>query len=261
MKLLLDIGNSRLKVATVSHDGLTLHAAIALTSFTAIDVDIGHPDPAGLAPRLSSLRSAVSGCLASSVADQGFNERVQQRLAPLRVQWVRSSTTAAGVTNAYPDPAQLGVDRWVAMLGLKQHFGAEHPPIVLANFGTATTVDTLSPDNRFEGGLIVPGITMMHDALARGTAHLPSARGEVQDFPTSTISAISSGVSAAQIGAVARQLALAQRRFGQTPLLCVSGGACAAIWPDLINGLPNVVIHELPHVVLEGLALLARIDE
>lgn len=259
MKLLLDIGNSRIKVGTVDQNGLTLYSAIDRSHLTGANP--GLTDSKVKVPLLSLLPSAASGCLASSVADPNFNRSVEQALAPMSVNWVTSGTAVAGVTNAYPDPSQLGVDRWVAMLGLRFHFGVEHPPIVLANFGTATTIDTLSPDNRFEGGLILPGITMMHDALARGTANLPRARGDIEAFPTSTVSAISSGVTAAQVGAVARQLTLVQRRFGQAPVLCVSGGACAAVLRDLSGDLPHVAIRELPHVVLEGLALLAQMDQ
>lgn len=252
MKLLLDIGNSRIKVATLDGQGLQVHTALASTNYHA------------LAEFVATLGSGVTWCMASSVAANAHNNAIEQALAPLPVRWAQTSHSAAGVANAYPDPSQLGVDRWVAMLGLTRHFSGEHPPLVLANFGTATTIDTLSPHNRFEGGLILPGITMMHESLALGTANLPNERGAIQAFPTTTVSAISSGISAAQIGAVTRQLALAEQQFGQPPVLCVSGGALDMVRDDLASELtrylPLVAIHELPHVVLDGLDVLARLD-
>lgn len=48
------------------------------------------------------------------------------------------------MTNAYRNQAQLGADRWAAMLGLRMRLPAGHPPALLASFGTATTLDTLA---------------------------------------------------------------------------------------------------------------------
>lgn len=252
MKLLLDIGNSRIKVATLDGQGLQVHPALMASNHH------------GLAEFVASLMPGVTLCMASSVATNDDNKAIEQALAPLTVRWAQTSHSAAGVANAYPDPSELGVDRWVAMLGLTRHFAGEHPPLVLANFGTATTIDTLSPNDRFEGGLILPGITMMHESLARGTAKLPDERGAIQAFPTNTISAISSGIAAAQIGAVTRQLVLAKQQFDQQPVLCVSGGALDMVRADLVGELisqmPRVAIHELPHIVLDGLNVLANLD-
>src|SRR5690606_1760176 len=98
-------------------------------------------------------------------------------------RWIQGEPQAAGVRNAYDNPAQLGADRWVSMLGLAQHASASAPSI-LATFGTATTIDTLcpvhdasAPDTRFRfaGGMIFPGPALMRSSLATGTARLPQA--------------------------------------------------------------------------------------
>ena len=247
MKLLLDIGNSRIKLATLTEHGLSVHDPITVTA---------PDDHQRLCEVIAPLAAGLTTCLASSVANPALNQAIEQSLSPLNIQWARSLATTAGIVNGYPDPSQLGVDRWVSMLGLTRHFGRAHPPIVLASFGTATTVDTLSPANRFEGGLILPGITMMHQALASGTANLPPTPGAIEDFPTNTVNAISSGVVAAQIGAVTRQVTLATQRFEQMPVLCVSGGARGSLMAALMASLPHAEIKELPHVVLEGLCML-----
>ena len=248
MKLLLDIGNSRIKVATLSESGLSVHDPIDVTT---------PDDHQRLLEVIAPLAARVSTCVAASVANLALNRAIEQGLAPLRIEWAQSMVSAAGIVNGYPDASQLGVDRWVSMLGLRRHFGQSHPPIVLASFGTATTVDTLSPENRFEGGLILPGISMMHQALANGTANLPQTTGAIEDFPTNTVNAISSGVAAAQIGAVTRQVTLAAQRFEQLPVLCVAGGARGAIMDVLTTSLPAIETRDLPHVVLDGLCMLA----
>ncbi|MCD8503870.1 MAG: type III pantothenate kinase [Burkholderiaceae bacterium] len=249
MKLLIDIGNTRLKLATLQGNSLQFVAAIPIESADQLQRQ--------LQVAIESLGNPADVCVAVSVSSVQVNQAAEKAVAPKKVQWIASSPTAAGVTNAYPDPSQLGTDRWVGMIGLTRHFATPHPPIVLASFGTATTVDTLGPDNQFRGGLILPGVSLMHDALANGTARLPNAVGALAAFPTDTLSAITSGIVAAQAGAVLRQIELARQAYSQQPVLCVTGGAWLSVKQEFDRKLGTNNVHELPHVVLDGLAALA----
>src|SRR5690606_33756769 len=150
-------------------------------------------------------------------------------------RWIQGEPQAAGVRNAYDNPAQLGADRWVSMLGLAQHASLSAPSI-LATFGTATTIDTLcpvhdasAPDTRFRfaGGMIFPGPALMRSSLATGTARLPQADGPIAAYPTGTHQAISSGIAAAQAGALLRQWREALEHYGQAPAMFCTGGG----WP------------------------------
>lgn len=249
MKLLIDIGNTRLKLATQQGSTMQFVTAIAIKSIEQMQKDLRRT--------IETLDGSIDACVAVSVASTQVNQALQELVTPLTVRWIRPGVKAAGVSNAYPDPSQLGADRWVGMIGLTRHFVLPHPPIVLASFGTATTVDTLSPANEFLGGLILPGVSLMHQVLANGTAQLPDAVGELEAFPTNTINAITSGITAAQAGAVSRQIELAHQTYGQQPILCVTGGA----WPSVAHEFARVLgterAHELPHVVLDGLSVLA----
>ncbi|MBS1213524.1 MAG: type pantothenate kinase, partial [Proteobacteria bacterium] len=65
---------------------------------------------------------------------------------------------AHGVVNGYDDPAALGVDRWVCLLGAHRlHTG----PLCIADCGTALTLDALDGAGRHLGGLIGPGLQLM----------------------------------------------------------------------------------------------------
>lgn len=256
MKLLIDVGNTRLKLASLADDNLAFVGAIA--------IDNEQKWQAELEAAIKAIGTNPSACLVASVARPSVERAIENAIEAatgtqcVPVAWANSQTSAAGVTNAYPDPTQLGTDRWVAMIGLTRHFGKPHPPIVLASFGTATTIDTLGPDNEFKGGLILPGVSLMHEALANGTARLPFATGELATFPTNTASAITSGIVAAQAGAVTRQVNVVQQAYGQEPLVCVAGGAWPTVADELRRLLAQDPIHELPHVVLDGLAVLAN---
>lgn len=263
MKLLIDIGNTRLKLARLDASQLRFLAALPTQ-----DKDVL---AAGLAEQLAALppcQEAWGVCVGTTA----LQRLAQTAIGPAtQIQWVASTTHAADIANSYPDPTQLGADRWVAIIGLTRHFTASSlleismakraensPSLILATFGTATTVDTLGGDHVFRGGLILPGVAMMRLSLATGTARLPATVGQVADNPISTSSAIASGIVAAQIGALIQQIAVAQRQDGVPPLVCVSGGAYEEIEPALRKAIPGVVPHHLPHVVLDGLAVLAN---
>jgi type III pantothenate kinase len=107
------------------------------------------------------------------------------------------------VTNGYADPGQLGADRWAALIGARQiHRGT----VLVVNSGTATTVDVLSSSGFFRGGVILPGIELMKEALAARTAGLPFTRGEFAEQPR-TADAVESGNLLAQVGVVERMYA------------------------------------------------------
>lgn len=248
--LLIDIGNTRLKIASLQNGEPVYIGAVTIDPVSACEI--------ALREHIRALATPVSAVWAVSVASPQVNEFVQNLVSPSPVHWVRSTACASGIRNAYPEPAQLGPDRWVGIIGLTRHFPTLAQPIVLASFGTATTIDTLSPETEFLGGLILPGVSMMRESLKRGTARLPNEPGELQAFPTSTRAAIASGIVAAQTGAVLRQVELAHRRFGIAPIVCTTGGARDMVVTALTQALPNLLIHELPHVVLDGLAVMAQ---
>src|SRR5438552_2277587 len=69
------------------------------------------------------------------------------------------------------NPAQLGCDRFASLIGAHALFPGQ--PLIVATCGTATTVDALSADGLFLGGMILPGLGLMASSLARNTAQLP----------------------------------------------------------------------------------------
>lgn len=108
----------------------------------------------------------------------------------LPVEWLLPCAAQGGVTNGYDHPAQLGADRWAALIGARAlHRG----DCVVVMSGTATTIDVLTADGRFRGGLILPGLALMREALAGGTANLPTAAGDFAALPRNTFDAIASG--------------------------------------------------------------------
>ncbi len=185
----------------------------------------------------------------------------------------------------YSQPAQLGADRWAGMLGLPQHAPDAHTPLLLASFGTATTIDIICPAGTaaaqglgiaagepvhhwlFEGGLILPGPALMRTSLNRHTARLPAAQGLAADFPDNTDQAIVSGIAAAQSGALLRQWQTGLARYGRAPRVFCTGGGWPLVADELQRALARAqhqcgadLVPALPlrSPILDGLARLAH---
>lgn len=184
--------------------------------------------------------------------------------AGMTLSWRTASKQAGDLINGYDQPAQLGPDRWAAMLGAQTHAKTHTRPLIMASFGTATTIDTVGPDGRFIGGVILPGPALMRRSLFNDTADLPLADSPVSLFPTHTHAAIASGVAAAQAGALLRQWLAARAQFDTPPTLFVAGGGWHEVASE-VHRLLNQAAHGgqgdptyLSHPVIDGLAALAE---
>ncbi len=232
--LCLDAGNTRIKWGL--HDGAVWRAQGACA----------HAEVDALAHALPARPARIVAC---NVAGAPVAARIETLAAALGapLEWFASAPADAGVTNGYDNPAQLGADRWAALIGARAiHAGAAL--VVMA--GTATTIDLLDAAGRFRGGLILPGLDLMRTALARNTAGLPEARGAYRDTPTNTDDAIVSGCLQATLGAIER---MARRLAGAEFLCLLSGGAAEPLAPHL-----ELPLRRIDNLVLEGLARHVR---
>lgn len=164
--------------------------------------------------------------------------------------WVIPRAEQYGIVNHYRNPAQLGSDRWAALIGARQRLGAK--PALVVVCGTATTIDFLTADGVFQGGVILPGVGLMLRALHLHTAALPDADGEYVETPTQTVDAIASGCQHAQAGAIERLYRMHSAH--QPGLICLlSGGAARALSPRL-----TIPFELQDNLALEGLFHIAQ---
>jgi type III pantothenate kinase len=125
------------------------------------------------------------------------------------------------------------------------------PPVVVVNAGTAVTVDALDAEGVFRGGVILPGLRLMLQALAEHTAGLKMAPGTYQDFPTNTGDALYSGAMQAIAGAIGEMRARLASDAGPAKCL-LAGGAAKEIAPHLGDG-----VEVVDSLVLEGVLALS----
>lgn len=232
--LLVDAGNTRVKWA--------LADAAAATGQWLAHGAVLHAELATLADTWRALDAGSA--LVSNVAGSDMGAQLTELLGPLPVTWFASRATLAGITNGYRNPLQLGCDRFAAAIGARALDPGQ--ALVIATCGTATTIDAVSADGVFIGGMILPGLALMAGSLAKNTAQLPQAipgAALPSTFADNTNDAIVSGCINAQAGAIER--AVAAHGAGRC---IVSGGAAAYIVPAL--GIPCIVRENL---VLAGL--------
>jgi type III pantothenate kinase len=273
MKLLVDIGNSRVKWA-FGTAGQFVAQGEALRD-----------DGAGLRPLLESARvpddiriANVAGTEAGIRIAASLEERF--RVAPV---FACSAATGAGVRNGYTDAGQLGIDRWLAICAA---FARYRAPVCVVDAGTATTIDIVAGSGEHQGGLILPGIALMQLALLRGTGDLARlfeatdgrVAGKLPDgfVPNRAAHPIVLGrdtAAAIRYGALQATASLiwtcmdgfsASSSLATTPaVLLITGGAAPALqaallWTDRAPGAgppPGFRLEYRPQLVLEGLAL------
>jgi type III pantothenate kinase len=234
-RLLIDAGNTRVKWAAVSgRRWLTRGEA-------------GYDELAALSAQLAEgVRVYVA-----SVASDAQIARLQAALASADIRWLESSTCFAEIENGYASPIQLGVDRWMNLVGAWHRVrGAA----LVVSAGTALTVDALNATGRFIGGLIVPGSELMRTALRQGTARVEPAGGGCRDFPVTTADAVESGIVAALCGAVETQYArLAAQTASRPPRCLITGGDAGRLLPHL-----RIAVEQVPALALEGMAYVSE---
>lgn len=248
MLLCLDCGNSRLKWA-LRAPGTTQwlsQGALSLSQLSQL--------PEQLLAATGGQAAAITRVVGASVVAAATRQEIDAALhfLGLNIQWQGSQPSQCGVVNGYRTPTQLGADRWAALIGAWTLRPRQASLVVMS--GTATTVDVLSARGEFRGGLIMPGLTLMQQALALHTVQLTLATSDFASYPTDTHSAMASGCLQATAGAIERMYAqLSQDESGAGSVRCLlSGGAADLLLPRL-----DIPVQHIENLVLEGLARMA----
>ncbi|AAZ96414.1 Putative transcriptional acitvator, Baf [Thiobacillus denitrificans ATCC 25259] len=235
-RILLDAGNSSLKWAVVEDGTWLARGRSDYSDLSAVEAEL----------------DAGSECFIASVASRVYEEKLAALLtaAGCSAVWLKSEAAFDDVTNDYRDPTQLGVDRWMGLVAARARRRA---PTLVVSAGTAMTVDALSGDGSFLGGLIVPGVALMQRSLQQGTAGGAAAGGAWQAFPRCTADAAYSGIIAALCGAVEGQHVRLAAHEGISPACLITGGGAETLLPHL-----GVDAEHVPTLVLEGIERVAR---
>ena len=243
-KLLLDLGNSRLKWAI--DDGIDLR----------VGEPVGHSE-AGLGD-LSTMLAAASGVESAWMSSTALSlspsliELIANQLGCETRVFV-SPKEALGIRSAYDEPATLGSDRFLALVGARAQVAGA---FLVADAGTALTLDMVDDSGQHLGGLIVPSPVLMRDALHRGTAGIRTGeRVRVREFARNTDDAVWSGACLACVALIGHAYRHGAMGVGADVQLLLAGGSMPAL--EMHLSIPH---RSMPHLVLEGLSQWARAE-
>ncbi len=151
-----------------------------------------------------------------------------------------------------PEPERIGTDRLCLAAMAYHRLGG---PCVVADFGTAITIDCVNSEGIFLGGAILPGLRLSADALARGTAALPAVKPLKPDwvFGADTCQAIIGGIVFGARGALRELVESYAAELGVWPEVILTGGDAELVGSDC-----DIVSAIVPDLCLLGVGLSAR---
>ena len=181
---------------------------------------------------------------------------VPQAVTPLR--WMcrdffRCRAHVVGEDLGYPiqvllaNPREVGADRLVnAVAAVKRY----EPPLIIIDFGTATTFDVVDEAGSYRGGVITAGINLSLESLHRAAAQLPriAVAAPERVIGRSTVEAMQSGVYWGYVGLIDGLAARIRREFGR-PMRVVATGGLA----PLFAGGCEAIGHVDPDLTMSGL--------
>ncbi len=159
-----------------------------------------------------------------------------------------------GITICYDNPMDVGADRIVNAVAAYAIYGG---PVIIVDFGTATTFCAVSNKSEYLGGVIVPGILISLDALSQRAAKLPSVTLEAPEkvIGTSTITSMQSGIVYGYAGLVDELVERMKQEMEGEPAVIATGGLAEMIAAQTRN------IKEInPMLTLEGLRMVFEMN-
>jgi len=161
-----------------------------------------------------------------------------------------------GLKIAYRDPKEVGADRIADAVGAVTMFPDRN--LIVADFGTATTICAITRDKEFLGGNIIPGVRLSMEALEERTAQLPA----VEILPPrtalgrSTVESIQSGLYWSNVGMVRELIGriTAEELSDEAPVVIGTGG-----FAQLFNR-EELFDHVVPDLILAGLQEIVRLN-
>jgi len=241
MVMAIDVGNSAVKVARVTHGRVGPVTRLATSA---------GPDTDALArllvddPDLVAVVSVVPAWVAAV-------SQASDRIAVRRLLVASHATVPLAVRLA--SPATVGADRLLGAWAAREQVGS---PCIVVDVGTATTIDVVDADGAFVGGAILPGPALAMRSLAGGTALLPTVPlvAPANAIGRDTVEAMASGVLLGHREAIGGLVARMGDELGTGPrpkVILTGGDADAVDAPDWVD-------RTEPDLLLWGLGALAE---
>jgi type III pantothenate kinase len=254
MLLALDIGNTNIVAGLFSRDTLIdIWRLATRRQCTGDEMAIFLKSTFELCDMIFS---DVDGIVISSVVPSLTPEAEKMAQKYFSCPWlIVNSHTNIGLKNAYDNPREVGADRLVNGIAAWSKY---QKACVIADFGTATTVDAVSKDGTYLGGALAPGIHISANALFDAAAKLPRVeRLELLEAPASTLGkntmhSVQAGIIFGYAGLVKELMSRCLEELNEPEIVTIATGGLAEIIAPLVPQIQHIE----PHLTLEGLRLI-----
>jgi len=243
----IDAGNSAVKMRLRTSDKVLRNQRLSyLDFFASLQALLGEFE----------LISTVDVVSVAGIAFENKLDVVISKMPGLSLRKASVQPFASGVSCAYDDPSQLGIDRWMAILAADKAFDGSK---VVVDLGSALTLDFVDNHHQHLGGYIVPGWNLMRLALENGTQinhdRIPKKFDVDNILPgKNTFDAIGMGrlkILCSMIESSYRAFARSQPKSTN---LIFTGGDAALLMPHLV--MDSGIINYIEDLVLDGLSVL-----
>ncbi len=202
----------------------------------------------------------VDGVVLSSVVPELVAVMVELARSEFGVEPILLSPgVKSGLEIVYDPATSLGPDRLAACVAARDQFGT---PVVVVDFGTATTISVVDVADRLIGGAIAPGVGIAADALARAGARLPRIAlepGDIALIGRTTAQSMRSGALLGHAAAINHLLRAIDRELetkddGRATVVATGG------WSGTLAPLVPRIDAIEPRLVLNGLRLISQME-
>lgn len=240
MKILIDIGNTRLKWGCEHGQTLQTLPAVAYKE-TAWQAQLQAQWQSLDKPEKLAISSVAAPEIVTCVI-----ELARQVWSDLPIHIAQTTAKKLGVTNGYQQPEKLGIDRWLCLLAIWQQY---QQAAWIVDCGSAITLDFIDVQGIHAGGIIAPGLALMKKSLTRNTAKLNfSSQTYPAQLATFTEAGIFTGTLYAAVGLIEQTL----KQQPAPAMVLLTGGDALLIAAHL--SCPVIID---PDLVLKGLSLVA----
>ncbi len=254
MILVIDVGNT--------HTVIGVYDDKKLLSYWRISTDLNKTeDEYGMLVKnllsnsnlsLSDIKSVVISCVIPPVS---------WILKKMSIDYFKVSALIVGpgiktgICIKTDNPKEVGADRIVNAIAAYKLYGG---PVIIVDFGTATTFCAVDADGVYLGGAIAPGLEISAEALAERTAKLPKIEVTKPEHSigSNTITAMQSGMFFGYLGLTNELIRRFKRELGEDSLVVATGGQA-----ELIGNESKLIDKVNPLLTLEGLRLIYEVNK
>jgi len=230
MVFALDIGNSNIKCGLF--EGRKLRHSWRMTTSLERTADEYGIRIMAFLNHLDLSPDDIEGIIISSVIPS-INYKMQHMCATDfgKKAMVVGPGVKTGINILYDNPRELGADRIVGAIAAYHLYGG---PIIIVDFGTATTFGAVSESGDFLGGAICPGLKISAEALTINAAKLPRVELLKPDtaIEKSTVTGMQAGIFYGYVGQVDYIIRKFKAEMGGSPKVIATGGLSRLVAQD-----------------------------